>query len=1076
MPLSIHKHHHLFISASIRDSTAESKGKTSAMWTLHIQLLGVFRLVYGEEPVTSLRSSRLQSLLAYLLLHRDAPQPRSHVAFVFWPDATEAQAHNSLRNLLYRLRRELPDADRFLHIDGQTLHWHPQAPFKMDVAEFEEAASAVVTAKADGNRAMVHEALEKAVSLYQDDLLPSCYDDWILPERERLRATYIQLLDTLIRLLENQQDYVTAIRYAERLLQHDPLREASYRRLMRLHARRGDRAAALHVYQRCVETLAEELGVEPAPRTETVYTQLFEADTAVAHPRNLPFSPTPLIGREEELAEIARLLADPACRLLTLVGPGGIGKTRLAVRAARQAPPFPHGIHFVPLASVSSVALLDTAIADALQLPYHSREEPETQLLNYLRQKEILLVLDNLEHLLPGAALIAGILQAAPRVKLLVTSRERLNIQGEWLIPIAGLRLPVEENKDPAEASSAVQLFLQSARRVRPDFTLSDAEREPVVKICQLVEGMPLGIELAAAWMRALSGREIAGEIEKGLDFLATWQRDLPERHRSLRAAFEHSWNLLSESEKVIFRQLSVFQGGFRRPAAAQVAGASLPNLLALLDKSLLHRTATGRYQMHQLLRQFGAEKLREVPQEQTLVLNRHCEYYTAFLQAREADLKKGRQQEGLAEIREEIDNVRAAWSWAVAHAKLEQIEASLGNLYHFHEIHGWFHEGEVTFGEAAASLAHHSEPTAEAVLAKVIARQGAFCYRRGRYKEVRQLLQRSLAISRRLGLRSEIAFCLQKLGATASRQGEYKEARQLLHQALALYQEMGDKWGAAACLTPLGDIARNLGEYVEAHRLLQESLALCRQVGDSLKTAAVLNNLGILAGAQGEYAEARQLFERSLAIRRAFGYRWGAASNLGNLGVVARALGEHTTAKQFLQESLTLRKDIGSPYGIAISLNNLGLVAYDLQEYDEARQFFRESLAIRREIDDRRGIASSLNKLGRVNSALGNNEIAQRRFYEALQTALEIQNTPQILDILAGIAELLQLQGEKARAAEYLALVLDHPASERQTQTEASQHLDRLAAELPAELLRTVQEKGKSRTLADVAHEILGR
>jgi tetratricopeptide (TPR) repeat protein len=617
-------------------------------------------------------------------------------------------------------------------------------------------------------------------------------------------------------------------------------------------------------------------------------------------------------------------------------------------------------------------------------------------------------------------------------------------------------------------------LFLQSTRRVRPDFTLADAERAMVVKICRLVEGMPLGIELAAAWMRALSGREIAAEIEKGLDFLATSQRDVPERHRSLRAVFEHSWNLLSKSEKRIFRQLSVFQGGFRRPAAAQVAGASLPHLVALVDKSLLHRTAAGRYQMHILLRQFAAEKLREMPQEETAVHNRHCEYYTAFLQAQEAYLKRGRQQQALAEIREEIDNVRTGWSWAIAHVKLDQIDASLESLYRFYEIRGWFHEGEDVFKRALEKLADRSNPTAESVLAKIRARQGAFCYRHGCYKETRQLLQHSWHTSRRLGLRTEIAFCLMQLGATAGRQGENEEARRLLRESLAHYLQIEDRWGTASCLTTLGDITRRLGEYTEARQLLQESLALSREMGNSLEVAAALNNLGLLAGAQGKYTEARQLLEESLAIRHAAGYRWGVASCLSNLGLVARLLGEYTTAKQFLEESLTLRQDIGSPFGIAISLDNLGVVAYYLQEYAEAQQFHQESLAIRREINDRWGIASSLNNLGRINCALGDQEVAQRCFREALQIALEIQNTPQILDILVEIAELLRVQGAKERAAEYLALILHHPASESTTQTEASRHLAQLATELPATTLQAAEERGKIRTPAEVAAEIL--
>jgi DNA-binding SARP family transcriptional activator len=246
------------------------------MRTLQIKLLGAFRLVYGEEPVTGLSPARLRSLLAYLLLHRNAPQSRAQIAFVFWPDSTESQARNSLRNLLYRLRHKLPDADRFLYVNAQTLQWRPQVPCVLDVADFEKAVDQADSARTAGNQAVVRTALEEAVALYRGNLLPSCYDGWILPERERLRTAFVAALDRLIRLLESQQQYPAAIRYAERLLRHDPLRETTYRRLMRLHAGHGDRAAALHVYQTCVETLDEKLGVGPDPRTRTLHTQLLK--------------------------------------------------------------------------------------------------------------------------------------------------------------------------------------------------------------------------------------------------------------------------------------------------------------------------------------------------------------------------------------------------------------------------------------------------------------------------------------------------------------------------------------------------------------------------------------------------------------------------------------------------------------------------------------------------------------------------------------------------------------------------------------------------------------------------------
>ncbi|MGH8631367.1 MAG: ATP-binding protein, partial [Burkholderiales bacterium] len=368
-------------------------------------------------------------------------------------------------------------------------------------------------------------------------------------------------------------------------------------------------------------------------------------DYTTARPRdNLPTPPTPLIGRERELAEMARLLGDPQCRLLTLAGPGGIGKTRLAIEAAdHQREAFADGAHFVSLAPIRSAEFIVPAIADAIGFAFYGAEDPKAQLLNYLSGKAPLLVLDNLEHLLEGVALLAEILERGPAVKLLATSRERLNLHGEWVLDIQGLPFPDEAGSAEVEGYSAVALFVQTARRAHVDFVLAAEERPAVARICRLVEGMPLGIELAAAWVRTLSCREIAQEIERnladprqGMDFLAASMRDVPERHRSIRAAFDHSWNLLSAEEQQVMRQLSVFRGGFRREAAEQVAGATLPLLSALVDKSLLRRTEAGRFDLHELVRQYAAAQLQADPQDEFVTCERFSHYYAVWLQRQE--------------------------------------------------------------------------------------------------------------------------------------------------------------------------------------------------------------------------------------------------------------------------------------------------------------------------------------------------------------------------------------------------------------------------------------------------------
>jgi predicted ATPase len=365
----------------------------------------------------------------------------------------------------------------------------------------------------------------------------------------------------------------------------------------------------------------------------------------------LPVSLTPFIGREQELAELGRLMAEPECRCLTLVGPGGIGKTRLAVQTADQhRNEFAHGIAFIPLASVGAVDAVIPAIASAINLAFYGPIDPKVQLLNYLREKQMLLVVDNVEHLLvegahPGtiAELLIEILRGAAAIKLLVTSREVLNLQGEWSLEVQGLAFPRVEQVDRFDEYSAVALFVQRARRARPGFEMNAEDKAGVVRLCRLVEGMPLAIELAATWVRILSPPEIASEVEHNLDFLNAQMRDLPERHRSMRAVFDHSWQMLSTEEKRVLGRLSVFRGGFQRQAAEQVVGASLSVLSSLVIRSLLRRTAAGRYDLHELIRQYSASKLAEDPPELHAVQERHSVYYLGLLEEEGLKLRTDR-------------------------------------------------------------------------------------------------------------------------------------------------------------------------------------------------------------------------------------------------------------------------------------------------------------------------------------------------------------------------------------------------------------------------------------------------
>ena len=554
--------------------------------------------------------------------------------------------------------------------------------------------------------------LETALARYGGDLLPGCYDDWLIAEREQLRQEFAEALSDLVAMRERHGDYAAALRPAQRLLQADPLNEAAYIQLMRLHARLGDRAAVQRLYQNCVAVLERELDVEPSPATQQAYqesirmaptpprispasevpprapmtvtdvppraeqpTQPPQLSQEVPpdrawRPRPLPVPATPFLGRDVELAQIAERLADPNCRLLTLLGPGGIGKTRLALQVAvGHMPVFADGVAYVSLAGLEAgnrpeaniASDLASALAGALNAPFRDSEDGQGQLIAVLRPLELLLVVDNFEHLAGEAELLADLLAAAPRCKLLVTSRQQLDLLEEWVYELQGLPLPTGA---PDEENSALALFERSARRSSHAFVLDGANSAAAVQICRLVGGMPLAIELAAGWVRLLSCAEIAAEVSRSLDVLAANQRNIPERHRSMRAVFDYSWRLLNAEEQAALAALSLFAGGFGREGALAVAGAGLPMLMALAAKSLVQRVDAGRYTLHELVRQYAQERLTGSP-AWTTVRDRHLAYIAGLAETARDELYGAEQRQWLERLELEHDNMRVALEWA---------------------------------------------------------------------------------------------------------------------------------------------------------------------------------------------------------------------------------------------------------------------------------------------------------------------------------------------------------------------------------------------------------------------------
>ncbi|MFC2053571.1 LuxR C-terminal-related transcriptional regulator [Chloroflexota bacterium] len=627
---------------------------------------------------------------------------------------------------------------------------------------------------------------------------------------------------------------------------------------------------------------------------------------------NLPVEPTQFVGRRDELAEIRRHLVET--RLLTLTGPGGIGKTRLALKAAEQASDeFEDGCTFVSLAPIRSVEHIIQTIAEAVKFPIATHEDPQHQLLRYLQKRQLLLVMDNFEHLLDGAGIVSEILQDAPAVKVLATSREKLNLQSETNLNIGGMDIPGQVGSEDPLNYDAITLFVQSASKVRPGINPSPDELGQIANICQIVQGMPLAIELAAAWLYILNVDEIAEELEKDLDILATEVRDLPERHRSIRAVFDHSWSLLHQTEQEIFMHLSVFRGGFTREAAQQVAGASLKQLAGLVNKSFLsHDPDSDRLEVHELLRQCAQERLEKTPETSVSAQEAHAAYYAEFMQQRWEYLKGDRQMQALAEIEADIENVRAAWRYYVDQGNAPQMWKFIKCLWLVSWIRWWNHAGMELFAEAASALEGAEDEESVATRALAMAYQGYFMGWLDLSEQGYELAKESVEILEQVNHPEALLFAYNSLSVNAYFLNRYTKEIEAGNKMLKIATKLDDKW-----LLTLSLFAASMGallkeDYAEARRLAESNLNLNEEIGDVIGSTLPLIVLGHAALASGKYEEARGFYLRCLKISQEIGFHYAIQTSSKYLGKVALSIGKIAEAEYYLLLSLRITKEIG--------------------------------------------------------------------------------------------------------------------------------------------------------------------
>ena len=754
--------------------------------------------------------------------------------------------------------------------------------------------------------------------------------------------------------------------------------------------------------------------------------------TIEAGMKNLPAPRTSFVGRASELDEIDRLLEDPDCHLLTLVGPGGAGKTRLALEAAgRRIERYPHGVHFVPLVSVASAEFLAPAVAESIQFAVdsaHSGFSAQEQLLDYLGERSTLLVLDNFEHLVDGAGLLAEIIARAPNVELLTTSRERLNVQSEWVLDVHGLDLAENGNG----GSGALRLFVERARQVEPGFSLDGEERAEAVRICGLVEGLPLGIELAASWVSVLSCAEIADEIERNIDFLATSMRDVPERHRSLRAAFDQSWRLLSGEQQAVLARLSVLRGDFGRDAAAAVADADLRLLSELVSKSLVRRSDFGRYDVHELLRQYAAEKLAAgSPDALAATRERHARHYLGALDERREALVGNGVAQARDELRRDLDNLRVAAEWAVTSWAEDEARSVLAGLNEFFLAHSWF-DGAQTF-ERLASFASDLDPRSPVALATAAHRA-----------------------------------CL------GSALGYDEELDRLALECLPGLRQHRMTWELSACLLALGVNACYLDVYPVATAYLDEAVATARSAGDGVREVHSLSWLGFVQLLQDDLEGARASFEASRATAERLGNPQNLAYALSKLGILADAEERYADAMRLHMEANELFAGVGDVGGTGYALSRASLSAYGMQDYEDALRLGRAGYEAFSEVNHRWGTIAALCRIGFAALALDDLDEAQRTFRAALEQAHASAAISLELLALSGVGALLHATGVREQAATLLTFALGHEQLPPSYGFAARPALRALEAELPPEQLAAARHTAAAANLEDLVTRAL--
>jgi predicted ATPase/DNA-binding SARP family transcriptional activator len=988
------RYHYPIITRSNNDP---KQRRTINMPALHLSFFGGVHI--SREGLGEIAFSRRKEigLLAFLALEAEHAHSRETLMGLFWPELPEEDARNNLRVALARMRTQLDEpksAISLLSSTRTTVRFQMCEALTFDVASFHEliAESESCTHSSRDTCLICQQRLTQAANLYRGPLLHGFYlddcpdfDEWLFVRRERLHLQVLDLLDELTQGLEKRQQFPEAVALIRHQLELDPLHDAAQRRLLRLLAFMGQTSAALSQYQSFKTLLNNELGVEPDIEMVRLATQIKDhtlqiprerilEPLSITHPNNLPENLTPFFGRENELLELGTRLTVPTYRLITLVGPGGVGKTRLSIEAARNnLQHYSDGIFFVPLASVERVDNMAAAIADALRFTLRDgAQSPQQQLIRFLASKNILLLIDNLEHLMDGVDLLLDILRCCPGIMMLITSRQRLDVQAEDVFELNGLPIPTPEQIEQAGQFAAVRLFCDRAHRLSKSFRYTADNSPNVVAICRMVDGVPLAVELAASWIQDFNIVDLAEAISQDIDLLRTTMRDMKPQHRSIRAVFDTSWRLLSPSEQMLLAKLSVFRGGFSDADAVSVADATPIGLTRLGYKSLIRQISQSRYDLHELIRQYAAEKLFATGEVlQTEIQRRHSFTYATLL-ASQADALWGmKPREITLIIQRDLDNVRLAWEWAVVHHEWELLKIGLSGIYRFMTNSGLLREADYIFEQALGAISLSPSVDATALPTELTLARAWIQAKVGRFREsiemakaaldwaiphnssnhiaeayaiwgfaapqldsdnhaAIQIHEQGLQWARHGQHMGVVALHLRYMAMSYIRLNQYQQAETNLREALTIQLTLGNIAEQQAIWMYWGGLCHNTADYVTAHAYLEKALALLPQVDNRETEGGIYTFLGAVESGLGNYGAALNFYERALSITKILGEDAQESNILALMASVHRKSGKLAQAETLALHAISLARQFENGEGLNFGRLHLGYVLLD--------------------------------------------------------------------------------------------------------------------------------------------------